>query len=131
MSSSDSTSASSIPPPPSRLPPPTGNFLVDVFQSVTHFSDIPCARNSLLGGIASGAGIGVVRGISSSALVAGNWAMATFVIVSLGSYHLCQKQMADERKVVTKVIESMPRRVVKQQEGSDETTAKSAGSAAS
>ncbi|KAF8073880.1 hypothetical protein FPV67DRAFT_772804 [Lyophyllum atratum] len=113
--SSNSTTASPIPPPPSNLPPPTGNFFTDVIQSVTHFSDIPCARNSLLGGIASGAGIGVVRGISSSAIVAGNWAIATFVVVSLGSYHLCQKQMADERRKVTRVIDSMPRRVVKQQ----------------
>lgn len=75
-------------------------------KSVRHVTDIPCARNSLLGGIASGVGIGVVRGMSSSTfffsfeiyiytlsskffregpIVAGNWAMATFVAVSLGS----------------------------------------------
>ncbi|KAG5636497.1 hypothetical protein H0H81_007831 [Sphagnurus paluster] len=139
--------ASSIPPPPSKAPPATGNFLHDVFQSVTHISDVPCARNSLLGGIASGAGIGVVRGMSASALVAGNWAMATFVLISLGSLyvatllfrastsltsilipssHLCQKQMADERRKVTQVIESMPQRrlVVKEDStGPAETSA--------
>ena len=77
-------------------------------KSITHISDVPCARNSLLGGIASGAGIGIIRGISSStsfllkelldkstnqmvfggAIMAGNWAMATFVIVSLGSLYV-------------------------------------------
>ncbi|KAF9468628.1 hypothetical protein BDZ94DRAFT_1128515, partial [Collybia nuda] len=104
-----------IPPPPSRLPLATGNFLEDVIQSIKHLTDIPCARNSLLGGIASGAGIGVVRGMSTTPLAAGNWAMATFTIISLGSFHLCQKKMTDERKKVTKVLESMPRRVVKQE----------------
>ncbi|RDB17797.1 hypothetical protein Hypma_000954 [Hypsizygus marmoreus] len=121
-----SETPTSIPPPPSKLPPPTGNIITDVIQSALHITDIPCARNSLLGGIASGAGIGVVRGMSAGALVAGNWAIATFMIVSLGSFHLCQKQMEDERKKVTRVIESMPRRVVKQEDepsGSSNPTA--------
>lgn len=119
MSASTSFPASSIPPPPSRLPPTTGNFFYDVMQSTKNVTNIPCARNSLLGGIASGAGIGVVRGMSAGALVAGNWAMATFTIVSIGSFHLCQKQLADERKKVMKVIESMPRRVIKQEEAQE------------
>ncbi|KIK08021.1 hypothetical protein K443DRAFT_85865, partial [Laccaria amethystina LaAM-08-1] len=75
-----------------------------------HITDIPCSRNSLLSGIASGVGVGVIRGVST----AGHWAIATFSIVSLGTWHLCQKQIADERKKVAKIIESMPQRSVKQ-----------------
>ncbi|KAF8895658.1 hypothetical protein BD779DRAFT_1640687 [Infundibulicybe gibba] len=106
---------SSIPPPPSRITP-TGNIATDIYQSVTNITDVPCARNSLLSGIASGAGIGVIRGLSAGPLTAGHWAMATFTIISLGSWHLCQKQMADERQKVVKIIESVPKRAVKQED---------------
>ncbi|TFK73640.1 hypothetical protein BDN72DRAFT_168497 [Pluteus cervinus] len=103
-----------IPPPPPPGPQPTGNIIIDAYHSVTHIGEIPCARNSLLGGIASGFGIGVIRGISAGPMVAGNWAVAAFAIVSLGSWHLCHKQMADERAKVTKIIENMPRRTLKE-----------------
>ncbi|KAG6891519.1 hypothetical protein C0992_005053 [Termitomyces sp. T32_za158] len=139
MSSSNASSSSSIPPPPSKLPPPTGNWFVDAYQSITHIGDVPCARNSLLGGIASGLGIGIVRAmsacasylvgrkvfqteISSAAFVAGNWACATFVVISLGSFQICQNKLAKERESVTRIIESMPRRVVKQGDDQDSST---------
>ena len=101
-----------------------------------------------MSGIASGVGIGVIRGMSTGSfyasqhhdksltphilgrMIAGHWAIATFSIVSLGTWyvifsryytilntgcrHLCQKQIADERKKVAKIIESMPQRSVKQ-----------------
>ncbi|KAF8645202.1 hypothetical protein AX16_008029 [Volvariella volvacea WC 439] len=107
-----------IPPPPAPGPKPTGNLAHDVYQSVTHIGEVPCARNSLLSGIASGVGIGVIRGLSASPMVAGHWAMATFAVISIGSWHLCHKQMDDERKKVTKIIGSMPKRVVKEAEES-------------
>ncbi|KAG5719274.1 hypothetical protein E4T56_gene13369 [Termitomyces sp. T112] len=122
MSSSNVSSGSSIPPPPSKLPSPTGNWFVDAYQSVIHVGDIPCARNSLLGGIAGGLGIGIVRAMSASAFVAGNWACATFVLISFGSFQICQNRLANERKSVTRVIESMPRRVVKQADDQDSST---------
>lgn len=68
-------------------------------------TDIPCARGALMGGIASGAGIGFMRGLSTGevvynisavlrrtslflgVLLAGHWAMATFAVVSLGSWY--------------------------------------------
>jgi len=112
-SSSASSSPSQIPPPPSPLPPVTGNWFTDIYNSATNVTSVPCARSSLLGGIASGLGIGVVRGLSTGALVAGHWAMATFVVVSLGSFQFCQRQMEKERQKVTRIIENMPRRVVK------------------
>ena len=36
-------------------------------DDLAHINEIPCARNSLLAGIASGFGIGVIRGINTSA----------------------------------------------------------------
>lgn len=87
MSLSNSTSPlppSAIPPPPTRGPQPTGDIIADSIQvsnavsafaaliltwilrqSAKNITEIPCARNSLLSGIASGAGIGVIRGLSA------------------------------------------------------------------
>lgn len=69
-----------------------------------------------MNGIAGGAGIGFVRGLSAGPLVAGHWAMATFTLVSIGSWHICQKRIADERKRVATVIESAPRRIKRSEE---------------
>ncbi|KAG6833453.1 hypothetical protein H0H87_006819 [Tephrocybe sp. NHM501043] len=94
--SSTPGSASSISPPPSKMPPPTGNWFVDAYQSVAHIGDMPCARNSLLSGIGGGFGIGVVRGLSASAFVAGNWACAAFIVISLGS--LCVMVFVEQHR---------------------------------
>lgn len=136
---------------PSRAPQPTGNLAHDVWQvsygltllqnmnnnifllkSVKNISDIPCARGALMSGIASGAGIGVMRGLSAGVLLAGHWAIATFAVVSIGSWyvlcmlrlslfetrfarHICQARLANERKTVTKIMESAPRRIKQEQ----------------
>jgi cytochrome c oxidase assembly protein subunit 20 len=64
-------------------------------KSVKHISDIPCARGALMSGIASGAGIGVMRGLSAGVLLAGHWAIATFAVVSLGSWYvLCMLRLS-------------------------------------
>ncbi|RDX53558.1 hypothetical protein OH76DRAFT_1399481 [Lentinus brumalis] len=86
-------------------------------DDLNKINEIPCARNSLLSGIASGVGIGVIRGLSSSAFVASNWAMGTFVLISLGSWTICQKNRADERRRMQQVIEAIPKRFVKKEEG--------------
>ncbi|KAK2465413.1 hypothetical protein APHAL10511_002767 [Amanita phalloides] len=105
---------------PSRVPPPTGHLAHDVWESIKHVADIPCARGALMGGIASGAGIGIIRGLSAGALVAGHWAMATFTVVSLGSWHICQNQIAEERRKVAKIMESAPRRIKQQNDAEQE-----------
>ncbi|KAF8677816.1 hypothetical protein AX14_004781 [Amanita brunnescens Koide BX004] len=99
---------------PSRVPQRTGSLARDVWESIKGMTDIPCARGALMSGIASGAGIGVMRGLSTGVLLAGHWAMATFAVVSLGSWHICQRQISDERKKVTKIMESAPRRIKQQ-----------------
>ncbi|KAF5382478.1 hypothetical protein D9615_003022 [Tricholomella constricta] len=139
---SSESNAPSIPPPPSKLPPPTGNFITDVYQ-VRFSSFFPesrahtnkechaCYRHSVcaeqLAWWDSEWGWDRRRARDfdkQGAFVAGNWAMATFVVISLGSFHLCQKQMSDERRKVTRIIEGMPRRAVKQ-ESSEEPTSTS------
>ncbi|TEB39801.1 hypothetical protein FA13DRAFT_27639 [Coprinellus micaceus] len=116
MTSPSSNPSSSSNPPaqvhelPSRLPAATGNPVIDSLNSARHITEVPCARNSLLYGIAGGLGIGVIRGLSANPMVAGNWAVGTFALISLGSWHICQAQMAQERKKVEQIIESMPRR---------------------
>ncbi|TFK33007.1 hypothetical protein BDQ12DRAFT_638024 [Crucibulum laeve] len=111
-----SSTPSSIPSLPTRGPQPTGHILHDSLESAKHITEVPCARNSLLAGIASGLGIGVIRGLSAGPLMAGNWAVATFTVISIGSWHICQNQFANERKKVATVIEAMPRRTAKQAE---------------
>jgi len=117
MSSSESTATGSqspqIPSLPSRIPPPTGNILYDSLESAKHVTELPCARNALLAGIGSGVGVGAIRGITAGPMMAGHWAIATFTLISLGSWHICQKRFAEERRQVAQVIENMPKRTLK------------------
>ncbi|EMD40098.1 hypothetical protein CERSUDRAFT_45537 [Gelatoporia subvermispora B] len=80
--------------------------------------EIPCARNSLLSGIASGAGVGVIRGMSAGAFVASNWAVGTFMLVSMGTWSICRRAREDERRKLQQVVEQIPARFVKKQEES-------------
>ncbi|KAJ3529812.1 hypothetical protein NM688_g7801 [Phlebia brevispora] len=94
----------------------TGSAWGDLKEAIKRINEIPCARNSLLSGIASGAGIGVIRGMSSGAFVASNWAVGTFVLISLGTWTLCQRSVMEERKKVQQVVESMPLRFAKKKD---------------
>ncbi|KAI0056270.1 hypothetical protein BV25DRAFT_1814263 [Artomyces pyxidatus] len=91
----------------------TGNFWTDVREAAKRLGEMPCARNSLLSGIASGVGVGVVRGMSVRPLVACNWAVSTFMLVSLGTWTICQKNIIEERRKIQAVVEELPRRMVK------------------
>lgn len=52
-------------------------------DDLKHIGEIPCARNSLLAGIASGFGIGVIRGINTSAF------LVFFFRISFEARRLC------------------------------------------
>ncbi|VDC00732.1 unnamed protein product [Peniophora sp. CBMAI 1063] len=92
----------------------TKRLSVNDFQ---HIGEIPCARNSLLAGIASGAGMGVIRGMTAGVFVASNWAVGCFMLVSLGSWHICQRKIENEKRKMQTIIESMPaRRAVKHED---------------
>ncbi|EKM51659.1 uncharacterized protein PHACADRAFT_177079 [Phanerochaete carnosa HHB-10118-sp] len=90
----------------------TGSWWGDTKEAVK----IQCARSSLLSGIASGAGIGVIRGMSSGPLIASNWAVGTFMLVSLGTWTICRKAMEDERRRVQVMVESLPRKLAERSE---------------
>ncbi|KAH9002541.1 hypothetical protein EDB86DRAFT_3073711 [Lactarius hatsudake] len=99
----------------------TGNFWSDVREAFKRLSpredlqrigEIPCARNSLLSGIASGVGVGVIRGLSVRPFAASNWAMGTFMLVSLGTWTICQRNIQEERRRVQTIVEQLPTRVI-------------------
>ncbi|KAH9042169.1 hypothetical protein EDB85DRAFT_1838757, partial [Lactarius pseudohatsudake] len=95
----------------------TGNHWSDVreafkAQDLQRIGEIPCARNSLLSGIASGVGVGVIRGLSVRPFAASNWAMGTFMLVSLGTWTICQRNIQEERRRVQTIVEQLPTRVI-------------------
>ncbi|KAI0712470.1 hypothetical protein C8Q76DRAFT_734819 [Earliella scabrosa] len=88
-------------------------------DDLNRINEIPCARTSLLSGIASGAGIGVIRGMSASVFVASNWAVGTFMLISLGTWTICQRNRAEERRRIQQVVEAIPKRHLKTEGGSN------------
>ncbi|KAF9241165.1 hypothetical protein BU15DRAFT_45253, partial [Melanogaster broomeanus] len=97
----------------------TGNYWQDAwiaFKDFQRLGEMPCARNSLLSGIASGAGVGVIRSMSASPFVASNWAVGTFMLISLGSWTVCQKNLEAERRRLARMVEEMPKRFTKQKD---------------
>ncbi|KAE9394882.1 hypothetical protein BT96DRAFT_886171 [Gymnopus androsaceus JB14] len=112
--SSPSSEPSSIPPPPSAGPPSTGNLFNDSIEAAKNVEKLPCARNSLLTGLAAGSGVAFIRGVSTATpIVAGHWFAFTFVAVAAISHQVCIRQMEAERKKVTQIIESAPKRTLK------------------
>ncbi|KAH9948894.1 hypothetical protein B0H21DRAFT_207582 [Amylocystis lapponica] len=112
----------------------TGSYTGDVKEAVKRISvwddlqkinEIPCARNSLLSGIASGAGIGVIRGMSAGPLIASNWAVGTFMLISLGTWSICRRARDEERRRIQQVVEQIPKRFAKKEDSmssSEEST---------
>ncbi|ETW81627.1 hypothetical protein HETIRDRAFT_317487, partial [Heterobasidion irregulare TC 32-1] len=78
--------------------------------------EIPCARTSLLNGIASGVGIGFIRGFNVRPFAACNWAVGTFMLVSLGTWTICQNNIQQERRKIQQVVEELPKRMIKKQD---------------
>ncbi|KAG2342182.1 hypothetical protein BDR05DRAFT_990559 [Suillus weaverae] len=114
--SRDGTQVASSQPSGSRRPvyrvESTGNFWQDAREAFK----MPCARNSLMSGIASGVGVGVIRIMSAGFLVGSHWAVGTFMVVSLGTWTVCQRNIEAERRKLQKVVEEMPKRFIKQKD---------------
>jgi len=85
---------------------------VSPYDDMQRIGEIPCARNSLLSGIASGVGIGVIRGLSVRPLAASHWTVGTFMLVSLGTWTICQRNIVEEKLRVQTVVELLPKRVI-------------------
>ncbi|PVF93115.1 hypothetical protein CPB86DRAFT_743170 [Serendipita vermifera] len=58
---------------------------------------IPCARQSLVYGIAGGTAIGCTRYLTSNPFVASNWAVASFVLISTASWYRCRSFQESQR----------------------------------
>ncbi|KAJ7818461.1 hypothetical protein B0H14DRAFT_2838918 [Mycena olivaceomarginata] len=96
-------------PSPKLGVPSTGNLVADSFRF--HIGEVPCARNSLLAGIASGVGIGFIRGVSAPPVVAGSWAVFTWALVSATSFHFCIKKLEDQQRLTRMAIEKLPKQL--------------------
>ncbi|KAK0504149.1 hypothetical protein EDD18DRAFT_1345032 [Armillaria luteobubalina] len=104
-----------IPPPPG-IPQPTGKLRTDVYNSMTNILQVPCAKNAFMQGLVSGVGVGFIRGTTAAPIVAGHWAITTFVGISGVSWYICHRRMAKEREKVIQMIESSPKRSVKHED---------------
>ncbi|CAE6469067.1 unnamed protein product [Rhizoctonia solani] len=87
---------------------------IDPVQDFKRIPSMPCARESLLYGIGTGAGIGGIRFISSrSVLTSCHWAIGTFVLVSSFSWYTCRSALTKEQRVMRTIAERYPERNVK------------------
>ncbi|OZJ03011.1 hypothetical protein BZG36_03977 [Bifiguratus adelaidae] len=67
------------------------------WNDFSHLAEKPCVRTSLLYGIGTGTGVGLVRFLTSRLpLSSCNWAVGAFCGVSVLSYEYCQQKRAME-----------------------------------
>ncbi|KZW01524.1 hypothetical protein EXIGLDRAFT_760736 [Exidia glandulosa HHB12029] len=134
----DIAATSGVRPPKRRpelqtAPKTTGSFFGDTWQAVKlinvredfrDIGEIPCARTSLMAGIASGTGIGVIRGVSVSTFAACNWAMGTFFVVSFSAWNLCRFRRSTEQQQMQQVrrIYAEKRRAAAAQKPAEDAT---------
>ncbi|KAJ7433017.1 hypothetical protein B0H11DRAFT_1722003 [Mycena galericulata] len=76
-----------------------------------HIGEVPCGRNSLLHGIASGVGIGFIRAISAHPIIAGNWAFGTFALISTASWLMCVRKIEEQQQLTRKAIQNLPKQL--------------------
>ncbi|CEL62531.1 hypothetical protein RSOLAG1IB_04887 [Rhizoctonia solani AG-1 IB] len=87
---------------------------IDPLQDFKRIPSMPCARESLLYGIGTGAGIGGIRFISSrSILTSCHWAVGTFILVSSFSWYTCRSALSKEQMVMRTIAERYPERNAK------------------
>ncbi|KAJ7797679.1 hypothetical protein B0H14DRAFT_2910166 [Mycena olivaceomarginata] len=91
-------------PSPKLGVPSTGNLVADSFRSAVHIGEVPCARNSLLAGIAR---------VSAPPVVAGSWAVFTWALVSSLPLHstFCIKKLEDQQRLTRVAIEKLPKQL--------------------
>ncbi|ORZ38250.1 hypothetical protein BCR44DRAFT_34060 [Catenaria anguillulae PL171] len=95
----DINTTSTSAPTPTPYPADANPGIWGVLKGLTtddfkNIGQVPCARNSFLYGIGSGVGAGALRfAFKGHVLSASNWAVATFCLVSAGSWEVCRYQM--------------------------------------
>ncbi|KIO29251.1 hypothetical protein M407DRAFT_21644 [Tulasnella calospora MUT 4182] len=101
---------SSIPSNPSLQDYSKALKQVSVVDDFKRLPEIPCARNSLMYGIASGAGIGALRYLNAGPKAAANWAMGAFVFISCTSWAVCRRERGQELEVMQTMQRQYPER---------------------
>ncbi|WWC58385.1 uncharacterized protein I303_100925 [Kwoniella dejecticola CBS 10117] len=89
------------------------------FQNI---GKIPCARNSLLYGIAGGTGLGAVRFLGSrKPKSAANWAVGSFILISGFQWEMCNRARRKELAQMRAITERYPHRHISKlkQQGQD------------
>ncbi|KII90840.1 hypothetical protein PLICRDRAFT_107390 [Plicaturopsis crispa FD-325 SS-3] len=114
-SSTESQKAPTPAPHNPFKPETTGTFWGDFREAVKHLNEIQCARNSLLSGIASGAGLGIVRGASATVITGCHWALGTFMVVSVGTWAICRNARMRELRSIQTAVDGAPQRRLKAQ----------------
>lgn len=87
-----------------------------------HITQVPCARSSLLYGVASGTAIGGVKFLlTKRPATALNWAAAAFAGVSLMAFEACRFQRYQERSITRYAVDRVEiKRREKKGEGADD-----------
>lgn len=92
-------------------------------DDLKNMGNLPCTRNSLLAGIASGLGVGFIRSMNTKMIYAGNWAVITFALVSITSWNICRSQISKERQTMQWIKEEAARkRAARKPQEAEKTT---------
>ncbi|EPQ31988.1 uncharacterized protein PFL1_00186 [Pseudozyma flocculosa PF-1] len=84
--------------------------MLDPIRDFTRIGSIPCARSSLLMGMASAAGVAGISLIAGRGMRRGlNWGVGSFCFVSLASWETCRRSRKAEQVRMKTVIESYSR----------------------
>lgn len=87
---------------------------IDPVEDFRRIPSMPCARESLLYGIGTGAGVGGIRFLSSRrVLLSCHWAVGTFVLVSSFSWYTCRSALSKEHRIMKTIAEKFPQRNIK------------------
>ncbi|KAL4810078.1 hypothetical protein BDV18DRAFT_130253 [Aspergillus unguis] len=98
-------------------------------SNATSFYKAPCARDSLMLGMAAGFGIGGVRGVLGgmrSIWSACNWAVGIFAVTSLAAHEFCQRRRIQELDGMKQAVELMKELKIKKQREKEQQAAEAA-----
>lgn len=83
---------------------------IDPVKDFSRIGSIPCARGSLLMGMATAAGVAGISLVAGRGLRRGlNWGVGSFCFVSLASWETCRRNIKAEQMRMRTVVESYRR----------------------
>ncbi|WWD17977.1 hypothetical protein CI109_102423 [Kwoniella shandongensis] len=104
---------------------------IRVVEDLENIGKIPCARNSLLYGIAGGAGVGAVRFLGSRRpWLAANWAVGSFIAIAVFQWETCNRARRKEIQQMRAIQERYPHRHISKLKKIEEEAKAAAAAAA-